>query len=182
MNVVTNMIRWNAVSRTSVAVLLFLSAMQLSTSYAQDKAVESTKRTIRELNDDDWKLISDKRRAGIEMLAKYAGTSVVTIQNLDTAIINRRKDTSPNKPSDEDVTWGLGVLYGDFVISKKDCRWVSVTDGGDSGFAVRASTNDRDVNLFATIWQGIKPESTDTNPVEREFTGILKTFLADRSP
>ncbi|WP_111978191.1 DUF3806 domain-containing protein [Algibacillus agarilyticus] len=98
--------------------------------------IASQQSTIRDLTDNEVKLKSDSTKWGSKIFELYAKDKEVTPSSLDFVYRTWAQDGSLDKPKDQKVIYGLGVMFGNFVVSKVDSKWKVIIDKHGAGFIV----------------------------------------------
>jgi hypothetical protein len=121
---------------------------------------------------EDW--FSTPRSNGMKLLINYASTDMVTPENLDIAFNNWSESVSDKKPAEVVIGYGLGVLFGDYMIAQAGGKWMAAAADQDFELAIlfdngavaypidsvwkRMPKNADEVSFFEPIWNAITRE------------------------
>lgn len=92
--------------------------------------------TIRDLTKNEIELKNDLTLWGNEIFEYYAKGKEVNANNLDQVFQDWAKDTAIDKFKNQKVINGLGVIFGNLVVSKVDAKWQAIIDQHGAGFTV----------------------------------------------
>ena len=136
---------------------------------------ETGKITLKEISNEknDW--FASTRENGMRVLKIYAKTNEITPQTLDKAFNAWKVDEGEKQAPEMVVGYGLGILFGDFMISETGGAWMEATNNLGSGLAVELPTgmvaypidsvlkrippNEYEISFFEPIWYSIKRET-----------------------
>lgn len=164
----------------AITIPLILVALVTSCSSLEaETRVDPDNRSVKELELRDKQWISKTEKLGLEVLGFYAGTSDVTPNSLDVAFRKWKSDKTRDRAPDNVVATGLGVLFGNYIVKRKDCRWVVVTDKFGTELALRAP-NGSEVYPINAVWKRIDPENEDVNFFEPIWTSVIENGMKDR--
>ncbi|MDX1489256.1 MAG: DUF3806 domain-containing protein [Acidiferrobacterales bacterium] len=141
--------------------------------------MDPDQRSVKELELADKQWIEKTERLGLEILDFYAGTSDATPETLDAAFRKWKSDETQDRAPDDVVATGLGVLFGNYIVERKDCRWVVVTDKFGTELAVRAPDGS-EVYPINAVWKRIDPANEDINFFEPIWTSVIERGMKDR--
>jgi hypothetical protein len=136
--------------------------------------VPNDAQAIKELSVADKQWLERARRTGTELLTKYDGVSTATPAALDKAFRNWKRDKSATRATDQDVASGFGVLFGNYIVKHKDCRWVVLTDASGTDLALESSEREQ-MFPISTVWKRIDPSNEDMT-----FFEPIWTLVADK--
>lgn len=123
----------------------------------------------------DWISISNQK--GMDIIKWYLNgeISVITPIILDKVFNIWVNDTSDNKAPIDWVIDGLGVLFGEYIISKSFGKWVIEEDNDEKHLMILTKNNikvypihsvskrvnsiDKEIGFFSSIWDVIEIET-----------------------
>lgn len=127
--------------------------------------------TLIDISSDKTEWFETTRKNGKRVLVIYAKTEVVTPNSLDDAFNAWKQTEETSKAPDIVIAYGLGVLFGDYIISEIGGSWKETTDGLGSGLAIelkngmvaypidsilkRIPPNEYELTFFEPIWHSI---------------------------
>lgn len=157
----------------AAALLLFSTLM-----YGAEDRVDA-ERSVRELNGEEQQWLEQSVHVGLEVLAYYADTEDVSPTSLDVAFRNWKSDATESRAPDTVVASGLGVLFGNYIVARKDSSWVVVSDSFGTDLAIR-SPEGQEMYPITSVWKRIDPDSGDINFFEPIWTLVAGRELNDR--
>lgn len=102
--------------------------------------VESFPQENRPLQGAERQWIREQEAAGRKVASRYASVfenTTITTDLLDEVFAAWSSDSSPERPDADRVAEGLGVLFGQNLVSSLGMEWVKVEDAQGSDFGVR---------------------------------------------
>lgn len=123
----------------------------------------------------------ESRDLGRQLLTIYAGTSEVTPNALDTAFRRWKADDVAQRPADNVVACGLGILFGDYVIAHRGGDWRMQTDAYGTDAVVVGPAN---VKLFpvASVSKRMAPDNGDIAFFKPIWASLPPAHLPDPTP
>ena len=122
---------------------------------------------------EEW--FSASRSNGMKLLKMYASIDIVTPEYLDIAFNTWSESSNDKKPSEAIVGYGLGVLFGDYMIKTAGGKWMAAADDQDFELAIlfsngsvaypidsvwkRIPKNEFELSFFEPIWRAISNDS-----------------------
>lgn len=135
------------------------------------KTKESINMTLKDISTEKAYWFETTRKNGKKALVIYAKTEIVTPDSLDDAFNTWKVADESKRATELIIAYGLGVLFGDFIISKIGGSWKETTDGLGSGLAIelkngmvaypidsilkRIPPNEHEISFFEPIWHSI---------------------------
>ena len=122
-----------------------------------------------EISNKKLEWFSVPRSNGLKLLKKYASTEVLSPKTLDDTFNNWAESEDNQKPQEIIVGYGLGVLFGDFMINEAGGKWMAADEDQDFELAVlfdngyiaypvdsvwkRIPKNEYELSFFEPIWR-----------------------------
>ena len=130
---------------------------------------------IREISDDDREWIGVSLALAQRISAHYgmAEDNAVEPHQLDVLFQKWKADTSPGKPTDQEVATGLGCALGQYLTDRVYGRWIVATDSFGTMIAVQSTSTGWLLFPIDAVWKRIDPhngESSFFEPIASAFT------------
>ena len=127
----------------------------------------------RDINSDDRNWIDQSIETGIKICEHYLKQDVseISLTQLDEIFQTWKKDPSENRPSEQGIASGLGCLFGEYVVSKDNAKWIVVSDSYGTELSVKTvvGTNIYPINA---VWKRIEPENQDLSFFEPIYSTL----------
>jgi len=126
-----------------------------------------------ELTLEREKWFDTPRRNGFLLLKNYASTDTVSPSSLDIAFDGWTRAADTKKPPKAVVGYGLGVLFGDYMIEKKGGKWMEAAKG--QGFELAVLFKDEKIAFpIDSVWKRMPKDANELTffePIWRSMNG-----------